>query len=1422
MKTIFTKTVFGKLQMALLGGLYMQAALIPAYASDTEVYARKISLATEFTPTLMFLLDTSGSMNDCVYDEGRTDDGYCANSSQSRYEVLKRAMAAVLKGGGGVAPIPGFIKVGISEYKVDGGQRSGRIVRPARRLDAVLGSEGGLTSPVRAGRDDVEQPLAGGAIIPAATDLELGYRGSERRRVGFRFDQLALPKNAVIQSAHLEFVASASDDSELSLKVRAEDANNSAPYTAASTPYDRQYYGDTITLAMPAWFTGSSYQLDVTSLVQKVVNRSGWCGGNALALAVEPSQPYPDDTNRVAKSYEAGASPKLVVDYIVDANLPTCIKVESTASTAIAKSSHDINWKNGQASARYSDRTLYPYTVDSAVNWNSGLRFALAVPKSSTINRAVLRLKGFDSGSSLPNLSVGVFDTDNVSDFCTYRAGGGVSSCSAPTYATTPKSEAISSISSGQSIEVDVTSLVQGIVNRGGWNSGQYVGFRLVSSSSANKSATFYAFDGSSASAASLEVNYLKVSNDYSLITTVRDDLVSQINSMVIDGNTPLGAAYIETASYMMGHTAWNPSSDPSAVSGGKYISPIDAGSQCSSNFIFVLSDGLPTSQSLVSTRASELMQNDCDNKVKTYSTANQQTWWCFASLGQYLNNNLKNRRKAIVRTSTALFGPAANVDFSTCQKGATPGNEACDFKASAVEYGNGAFYTPGSEAALVASINDTVSKLLEQSGTVTAPGVAVNQFSQISHLDQLYYAVFDPEVNKARWEGNVKRYRLDVSGSKAVIRDQDGKDAIDPASGFFAKKTRSYWLKTGEENNDDSEAVRGGVAKRLPSPNDRKLYSFIGAYPSLGSGGGVAMERVDLTSSAFNTKAVAKVNPTMATGKNASNEDPNTQAVLYKNLMRWFLGYELTRDDVYYGGEFVPSGSTPVRNRLAAVLHSRPTMVNYGYSGSLADATKNASLQDNTLYFSTTEGVLHAVNANTGVEQFAYIPQEMLGKIQPQYDNPEQAVPEFGMDSSWTVWREDSNHDFRIASGGSDKVYLFGGVRMGGRNYYALDVTNRDAPRIAWVISPNSATAFQNMGQTWSQPTLATIKLNGQVKAVLVFGGGYDEKHESAGYSSGSSDSDSKGNQVYIVDASTGELYWWASATGAPTTSVSEMKFAIPSRIRAIDIDSDGLTDTLYVGDLGGQVFRIDLNMKNTGAATLASAATLLAKLGQTVTANTESQRRFYEPPAVTILRNDAGQRYVAVALGSGYRSHPLDKQTQDHFYVLNDSTVLEGRVPSAPITLSDLSQLDLGRAAGVSLIDKKGWYVDFIRDGEKMINAAAITDYEVIFSSYVPDEAGSDPCKPVIGVSYAWIMSIKDGSVRSDANGDGSKSLLDRNPGTVQGLGGDTLVLVVQDPTADGELKKVIGIGTGFPPPPKEVGEGRSRRMRWYEKTQ
>src|SRR5207302_4300883 len=91
----------------------------------------------------------------------------------------------------------------------------------------------------------------------------------------------------------------------------------------------------------------------------------------------------------------------------------------------------------------------------------------------------------------------------------------------------------------------------------------------------------------------------------------------------------------------------------------------------------------------------------------------------------------------------------------------------------------------------------------------------------------------------------------------------------------------------------------------------------------------------------------------------------------------------------------------------------------------------------------------------------------------------------------------------------------------------------------------------------------------------VLLFAGGYDTNQDNA-IPAGT---DSTGNAIYMVDPLTGSRIWWAGSDSHADLVLAQMKYSIPSDLMIEDTNGDGLIDRIYVGDMGGQLWRIDLS---------------------------------------------------------------------------------------------------------------------------------------------------------------------------------------------------------------------------------------------------
>lgn len=692
---------------------------------------------------------------------------------------------------------------------------------------------------------------------------------------------------------------------------------------------------------------------------------------------------------------------------------------------------------------------------------------------------------------------------------------------------------------------------------------------------------------------------------------------------------------------------------------------------------------------------------------------------------------------------------------------------------------GGGEYYLAESADQLEGVFNEIFRQVLSTNTTFSSPGVSVNNFNQLNYLDALYYSVFEPVVEPL-WPGNLKRYRLTSDG---VIVDRNGNDAIDPVTGFFRDTARSYW----STQVDGATSSSGGAASVIPENNsERKVYTYYEGSAS-----------TSLTHSANNVVTNNSDNLTKALFG-----DADMSGERHLRLIRWTRGQDIDDDDN-------DGSSTDSRKFIADPLHSRPYLQIYG--GTEQDP-------DTTVFFGDNQGFLHAIDGESGEMHFSFIPGELLANQGVLMDNnvSEFARP-YGMDGSITAWFQDEDGD-RVVDN-EDSVYIYSGMRRGGRNYYGLDVSDRSAPSVLWAIRGGQGD-FEELGQSWSDPVRHRVRLGDEVRDVLFFSGGYDPQQDNVAVRA----EDSMGRAIYMIDATTGERLWWSGPTDSDANlELSDMKYSIPATPAVIDVNGDGLADQLYVGDMGGQVWRVDFNHgQEAGSfATAGVIADLAADDDQA------ANRRFYHTPDISgTLKN--GRKYLNLAIGSGYQAHPLDSDVEDRFYKLTISPVGvpindQGNVEYTALTESDLMDTtdnliqqgtdEQKAAAENALAQADGWYIRLTRSGEKVLSASTTLRGDVYFTTFEPS-ASLDPCVPSAGQSRLYHVSLRDGRAVVNYDKIGADDALTESDRYVElkTLGLPPSPQVV---TIDGDDVIVAGTETLLPPPPDAL----VRKIYWYE---
>ena len=792
----------------------------------------------------------------------------------------------------------------------------------------------------------------------------------------------------------------------------------------------------------------------------------------------------------------------------------------------------------------------------------------------------------------------------------------------------------------------------------------------------------------------------------------------ADIASLNADGCTPLSETMYEAYLYLSGgRVDYGINSRNSPASGGAmpsvsssrqaapdtgiYQSPLTT--SCQRNFIVLLTDGIPTSDNSANPEIEALIGRTCTG------TGDGR---CLEEIAQYMyEHDMRPSLSGLqnVTTYTIGFGPEVSGSAQLRNTAAAAG---------------GVFYEASDTATLSTVLTNIVRTILAFNTSFTAPAVSVNAFNRTQNLNDLYVTVFRPSETY-NWLGNIKKYRLDPDGT---IMDATDTPAVEVSTGFFRTTAQSFW-----QSGVDGDDVRlGGAANKLPAPASRRVFSDITNLAPL--------------TGALNEVATTNLSITTATLGLGAAEAPGRDA-----LINWLRGADIADED----GD---GATTDARLRMGDPMHGRPATVIYG--GTVADPDP----EDGVLYAVTNEGYLHAIDAVTGQELWAFMPRQLLARARNLYVNDAVSDRVYGLDGNIRVLKHEVNSNGVLEPALGERVTLYFGMRMGGSEYFGLDVTVRDTPTLLFRVGPGEAGARRtnNAGQSWSTPAVARVNVSGAVqnaqKYALVFGGGYDTVQENGPYAV-----DSSGNQIFMVDAYSGNVLWYAgpSTDAAADLRHATMTHSIPADVRVFDLTGDGFADRMYAADMGGRVWRFDIHNGQPRASLVTGG--VFASLGNAheSTHPVETTRRFYSAPDASFLTS-GGRTWINLAIGSGYRGHPLNLQTQDRFYSLRDHR------PFARLTQAQYDASTVITEADVNLIDvttdiaptippgASGWRMDLKRPGgswtgEKSLSEARTVQSWIQFSTYEPNSAStvvSTSCSPGVGVNRLYTVSAYTGA--------------------------------------------------------------------------
>ena len=238
----------------------------------------------------------------------------------------------------------------------------------------------------------------------------------------------------------------------------------------------------------------------------------------------------------------------------------------------------------------------------------------------------------------------------------------------------------------------------------------------------------------------------------------------------------------------------------------------------------------------------------------------------------------------------------------------------------------------------------------------------------------------------------------------------------------------------------------------------------------------------------------------------------------------------------------------------LGSIIHSAPVYLGRPIAGYVfddyLDYAEDNAFRDARVFVGANDGMLHAFDAETGNEVFGYVPSMVIPNLVKLTNEPYAHY--YFVDGFLTIEDVHYNNNWHSV--------LVGGLGAGGRGYYALDVTDPDASsdseaaaKILWEFHPGSD-GGDNIGFSYSRPSIVRLE-GGQWAAI--FGNGYLSASGRA--------------SLFVVNIETGELIRELVVDGGAGNGLS-------SPTAADLVGEAGFVDTVYAGDLNGNLWKFDL----------------------------------------------------------------------------------------------------------------------------------------------------------------------------------------------------------------------------------------------------
>jgi type IV pilus assembly protein PilY1 len=356
-------------------------------------------------------------------------------------------------------------------------------------------------------------------------------------------------------------------------------------------------------------------------------------------------------------------------------------------------------------------------------------------------------------------------------------------------------------------------------------------------------------------------------------------------------------------------------------------------------------------------------------------------------------------------------------------------------------------------------------------------------------------------------------------------------------------------------------------------------------------------------------------------------------------------------------------------------------------------------------VFLGANDGMLHAFDATTGTELFAYVPDALIAQLHYLADSA--YVHRAYVDGPASIGQANI--------GGSQKTVLISAMGGGARGVFALDVTDprrfTEGLGVLWEFTGRDDAM---MGNVITMPQIVQVREQPGV-----------QRHFAVVASGINNDGDGKGALFLLALDKPRNEGWQLNANYYRiTTPISDDMLVNALSAPVLLKDAAGALLYAYAGDLQGNLWRFDFSAN----------APWKDAIGKPLFVARDAQGH-RQPIAEQPLLAYAKVRGYLVLFGTGRLIEKADRSAStinQSYYGIIDSLqtpqeVIAGR--------QQLTQRFLDGSGAPMDAQSKGWYLDFVPSGERSLQAGTLSDGALLFNTVLP---GADMCSTTRSRSY------------------------------------------------------------------------------------